>query len=106
MHLLLLSSILQVHKLDTVDLRQICVTSVSKLWHLYYLYEFDLSLGLVYDVMHILPLCIFKKYGLKIKEDCHSRIILLEKALVQVTGHKPSNLGARWPSGIIDKFGY
>lgn len=89
-----------------VDPREICVTGVSKLWRLYYLYGFDLSLDLVYDVMHILPLCIFKKYILKLKEDCNSRSIQLEKALEEVTRHRPSDLGARWPSGITTRFGY
>ena len=31
-------------------------------WHLYDLYGFDVLYGLVYDIMHILSLCVFKKY--------------------------------------------
>jgi hypothetical protein len=89
--------------LKKVDSRQMYITGVSKLWRLYYLYEFDLSLDLVYDVMHILPLCLFKKYVCRLKEECHSRSSILEKALMEVSVHRPSDLGARWPSRIIDR---
>lgn len=89
-----------------VDSRRMCITGVSKLWRLYYLYEFNISLDLVYDVMHILPLCILKKYVCKLKEECHSRGDILEKALVEVSAYRPTDLGARWPIGINDRLGY
>ena len=40
------------------------VTSFSKLWRLYYLYDFDFDLAhdLVYDTMHIFPLNLFKTF--------------------------------------------
>ena len=38
------------------------ITRYSNLWTLYHLYEFDLSTNLLYDTMHILGLCVFKKY--------------------------------------------
>lgn len=65
-----------------------------------------MSLDLVYDVMHILPLCLFKKYTSKLKEECQSKGNVLEKALEEVTAHRPSDLRARWPSGILDRLGY
>src|ERR1700738_2892340 len=83
-----------------------CITGISKLWQLYYMYEFNVSLDLVYDVMHILSLCILKKYVYKLKEECHSRGDILEKTLVEVSAYRPTDLGARWPTGINDRLGY
>jgi hypothetical protein len=34
----------------------------SLLWQLYHLYDFDISLDLVFDIMHIASLNLFKKY--------------------------------------------
>lgn len=41
----------------------------SKLWHLYHLYRFDLSKDLVFDVMHIMGLNLFKNYTIIFFED-------------------------------------
>ena len=42
--------------------REAGISSPSCLWCLYDLYGFDVLHDLVYDIMHILSLCIFKKY--------------------------------------------
>lgn len=39
-----------------------CITTFSKLWRLYTLYGFNLSLDLVNDFIHILSICLFKKF--------------------------------------------
>lgn len=38
-----------------------CITTFSKLWRLYSLYGFNLSLDLVNDFIHILSICLFKR---------------------------------------------
>jgi len=45
------------------------VTGDSKLWRLYYLNRFDLSRDLVYDIMHIENLNIFKNFMKKFFQD-------------------------------------
>lgn len=47
-----------------------------------------------------------KKYVGKLKEECHSRGGILEKALVEISAYRPTDLGARWPTGINDRRGY
>ncbi len=66
------------------------------------LYEFDLSC----DLVHILPLCIFKKYVKILKDACHGREVDLKNALVEVTSKRPSNVGSRWPMLIREQLGY
>lgn len=38
------------------------ITCYSNLWTLYHLYDLDVCTDMVYDTMHILALCVFKKY--------------------------------------------
>jgi len=45
------------------------ISGDSKLWRLYHLYNFDLSQDLVFDVMHIAGLNLFKNYTMKLFED-------------------------------------
>jgi hypothetical protein len=72
----------------------------------YNLYGFDLSLDLVYDFMHILPLFIFKKYIANLKDGCHGKGLKLEATLKEVTKNKPLDFKGQWPSHIIDCLGY
>jgi hypothetical protein len=71
----------------------------SHLWKLYNLYGFDISCDLTYDVMHILTLCVFKKYiHMLVKYVARNgRIKDLDGALQFVKKLSPLTLGARWP---------
>jgi hypothetical protein len=75
---------------------------VSKLWSSYFVYGFNLLLDLVYDVMHILPLCLFKKFVAKLKENCQKRKAKLSKALKKVAKRRPIDLGAHWLVHILE----
>lgn len=87
------------------------VTGESSLWRLYKLYGFDISRDLVCDVMHILPLNIFKTYvetfittmgstGPSAKDE-------IEKALKDVTNaRRKVGLGDRWPKEPTTRLGY
>lgn len=46
-----------------------CIAGESPLWRLYHMYRFDLSLDLVFDVMHIGGLNIFKSYIANLFQD-------------------------------------
>jgi hypothetical protein len=62
-----------------------CVTTKSRLWHLFALYEFDSSRDLVHDYMHLLSLYMFKKYVKVLKDMCHEQKAYLENAMVKIT---------------------
>lgn len=87
------------------------ISSYSRLWRLYELYGFDLSRDLVYDVMHILPLCIFKKY---IESFAKSLVPTNQKparqkfelALKEATKSRPLAMEGRWPKDPIQRSGY
>ena len=68
------------------------------------MYGFDLSLDLVYDTMHILALCIFKKYVHLLVETFTNlgRENDLEEALRLVSrpACRPKGLGERWPMSL------
>lgn len=89
------SILLEVEEVAPQIGRNRCVTAKSRLWHVFKLYEFDLSCDLVYGCMHILPLCIFKKYVKILKDAGHGREVDLKNALVEVTSKRPSNVGSR-----------
>ena len=62
------------------------ISGDSKLWRLYYLNKFDLSRDLVYDIMHVANLNLFKNFMIKFFQDIreHSKSdVLLE--LVEAT---------------------
>ncbi len=66
---------------------------MSKLWHLYNLYGFDLFLNLVvHDSMHILLLCLFKMCVANLKEVYHGQGPKLNITLREVkkTNHEIS----------------
>jgi hypothetical protein len=100
------SILLEVEKVASQIDRNRCVIAKSWLWRLFKLYKFDLSCDLVYDCMHILPLCIFKKYVKFFKDACHGQEADLKTALVEITSKRPSNVGSRWPMHIRERLGY
>jgi hypothetical protein len=52
--------------------------------------------------MHILPLCLFKKFVAKLKEKCQRRKAELSKAFKEVAKMGPINLGAHWSVHILE----
>jgi len=74
------------------------ISGDSQLWRLYYLNGFDLSRDLVYDVMHVLNLNLFKNYIIKFFEDIyqHSKanvlLELIDKTCTNVTKVRPYKL--------------
>jgi hypothetical protein len=80
------------------------ITSFSKLWRLYFLYGFDISLDLVYDSMHILPLNIFKSFVEHLVQRGLARE--MDVALGEITNSRPKNLGSRWPSGMENRLAF
>lgn len=93
-------SAITVHGLTTGISRE------SPLWELYHLYGFDLSLDLVYDVMHIMGLNIFKSYIknliIWIDNDADRKIKVLEMCRA-VEKARPRELrGGRWPNELFE----
>ena len=80
------------------------VTSFSKLWRLHFLYGFDLSLDLVYDAMHILPLNLFKTFVEHLVQKGLAKE--LDVALRDITMLRPKKLGSRWPSGMENRLAF
>jgi len=78
------------------------ISCQSCLWRLYNLYGFDISHDLTYDVMHILTLCVFKKYVHVLVKyvEGNGRIKDLDGALQIVKKLSLDTLGARWPRSI------
>jgi hypothetical protein len=84
--------------------RQNNVTTYSKLWRLYDLYGFNLSVDVVYDSMHILPLNIFKSF---VDHMIHlGRAEDLDTAINEITEYRPKELGARWPRDCSKRISY
>ena len=82
--------------------REAGISSHSILWRLHALYGFDILRDIVYDVMHILALCIFKKYVHMLVQygEQHGRAKDIDAALYAVKHCRPQGLGARWPRNI------
>ena len=79
----------------------------SPLWKLYHLYRFDLSKDLVFDTMHILALCVFKKFvEILVLKVFESNKYILEEALERITKLRPGDLGSRWPQNPNSRLGY
>ncbi len=53
--------------------------------------------------MHILTLCLFKKFVAKLKENCQKRNVELLKALNEVAKKRPIDLGAHWLVHILER---
>ena len=85
------------------------ITRYSNLWTLYHLYGFDLPTDLIYDTMHILALCVFKKYVSLLVQTFIDlgREKNLEEALrvVSQPACRPKGLGQRWPTSL-DSLGF
>jgi hypothetical protein len=82
------------------------ISGESSLWRFYHLYRFDPSLDLVYDVMHLGRLNIFKTYIQKlcawIGEDVEKRK-KVQKMCDVVEQTRPRELkGGRWPSNPFE----
>ena len=73
------------------------------------MYDFDLSTDLVYDTMHILALCVFKKYMFLLVQTFIDlgREKDLEKILRVMSEPtcRPKGLGQRWPTSL-DSLGF
>ncbi len=63
------------------------------------MYGFDISYDLTYDVMHILALCVFKKYVHVLVKyvEGNGKIKDLDGALQTMNKLNLATLGARWP---------
>jgi hypothetical protein len=84
--------------------RQTFITRYSKLWRLYDICGFDLDLDLVYNSMHILPLNLFK--GFLEQSISEGRAADVDRALNEISTHRPKQLGARWPSDCSNRLSY
>ena len=82
--------------------REAEISGYSILWRLHDLYGFDILRDLVYDVMHILSLCIFNKYVhmiLKYAEQ-NGRVRDIGIAMEVAKNIRPRGLGARWSRNL------
>lgn len=87
--------------------RECGISCMTRAWRLHELSGFCLSKDLVYDTMHILALCLFKKYcellvG-SIPRGDHKKF---EDALDEVTARKPIGFDGRWPKAPFERLGY
>ena len=82
--------------------REAGISSASCLWRLYDLYGFDVLHDLVYDIMHILSLCVFKKYVHLLVKYAEERGLSKEvdEAMATMRKIRPLDVGARWPRSI------
>lgn len=83
------------------------INQVSPAWRLSDTFGFCLISDLVYDVMHVFPLNVFKTYVSNLmKSLTPSQMTVLEKALAEVIVRKPKGLDGRWPKDPRDRLGY
>lgn len=83
------------------------ISSMTRAWRLHDLTGFCLMKDLVYDTMHILALCLFKKYcELLINSIAKADQQKFENALQEVTAKRPKGFDGRWPSRPFDRLGY
>jgi hypothetical protein len=82
------------------------ISGESLLWQLYHLYDFDISLDLVFDIMHITSLNLFKKYVEKVFLEMVEVDVNLEdvKNLYSIVSlERPYELRqGRWPNNPVD----
>lgn len=86
------------------------VTGKTPCWRLFKLYNFNPSTDIIYDPMHILALCIFRKFVEFLKKDIETdpekRAAFL-KALEVVTRRRTTELrGGRWPKDLFSRIGF
>ncbi|KAL3695715.1 hypothetical protein R1sor_009791 [Riccia sorocarpa] len=85
------------------------VVSKTRAWRLVDGLGLDLSRDLTFDVMHVLALCLFKKYIELLRKDTMDspqRKSALSRAMADVTTAKPSSISGRWPRDIFTRIGY
>ncbi|KAL3700459.1 hypothetical protein R1sor_018481 [Riccia sorocarpa] len=85
------------------------VVSKTRAWRLVDGLGLDLSRDLTFDVMHVLALCLFKKYIELLRKDTMDspqRKSALSRAMADVTTAKPSSITGRWPRDIFTRIGY
>lgn len=91
--------------------RQCGMNCKTRAWRLYELNGFCLANDLVYDTMHILALCLFKKYCELLVGSASSSVHSdqakkLEAALQEVTKKRPKRFDGRWPKDPLTRLGY
>ncbi|KAL3686047.1 hypothetical protein R1sor_004069 [Riccia sorocarpa] len=85
------------------------VVSKTRAWRLVDGLGLDLSRDLTFDVMHVLALCLFKKYIELLRKDTMDspqRKSALSRAMADVTTAKPSSITGHWPRDIFTRIGY
>ncbi|KAL3698989.1 hypothetical protein R1sor_017011 [Riccia sorocarpa] len=81
----------------------------TRAWRLVKGVGLDLSRDLTFDSMHVLALCLFKKYIELLRKGAASSPqskTALSRAMVEVTTAKPSSITGRWPKDIFNRLGY
>ncbi|KAL3683619.1 hypothetical protein R1sor_001641 [Riccia sorocarpa] len=85
------------------------VVAKTRAWRLVKRVGLDLSRDLTFDSMHVLALCLFKKY-IELLRKCAASSpqskTALSRAMVEVTTAKPSSITGRWPKDIFNRLGY
>ncbi|KAL3683815.1 hypothetical protein R1sor_001837 [Riccia sorocarpa] len=85
------------------------VVSKTRAWRLVDGLGLDFSRDLTFDVMHVLALCLFKKYIELLRKDTMDspqRKSAPSRAMADVTTAKPSSITGRWPRDIFTRIGY
>ncbi|KAL3687249.1 hypothetical protein R1sor_013558 [Riccia sorocarpa] len=89
--------------------RRLGVVAKTRAWRLVRGVGLDLSRDLTFDSMHVLALCMFKKYIELLRKGAASSPqskTTLSRAMVEVTTAKPSSITWRWPKDIFNRLGY
>ncbi|KAL3696208.1 hypothetical protein R1sor_010284 [Riccia sorocarpa] len=89
--------------------RRLGVVAKTRAWRLVRGVGLDLSRDLTFDSMHVLALCMFKKYIELLRKGAASSPqskTALSRAMVEVTTAKPSFITGRWPKDIFNRLGY
>lgn len=85
------------------------VSTMTRAWRLHDLCGFCVSRDLVYDTMHVLALCMFKKFCELLQKQYEKIPDLrckLEEALAEVTQRRPRRFDGRWPNSFFSRLGY
>ncbi|KAL3680966.1 hypothetical protein R1sor_023922 [Riccia sorocarpa] len=85
------------------------VVAKTRAWRLVMGVGLDLSRDLTFDSMHVVALCLFKKYIELLRKGAASSPqskTALSMAMVEVTTAKPSSITGRWPKDIFNRLGY
>ncbi|KAL3679187.1 hypothetical protein R1sor_022143 [Riccia sorocarpa] len=85
------------------------VVGKTRAWRLVRGVGLDFSRDLTFDSMHVLALCLFKKYIELLRKGAASSPqskTALSRTMVEVTTAKPSSITGRWPKDIFNRLGY